>query len=238
MFVKTGFFFFILLFITSKVISQEIDITPVLQEIEKGNIANAETMLAEFKLNSPDNPSVIFLDAVLTRDGEEAAKRFTILLEKYPDSKFLDAALFRVFSYYYALGYYKKAETYLNRLKKDFPESPYVAAADRKIPDVEDAPAKPEEKIRAAEQPEKAEIKSYNFTIQAGAFLVPDNAKSLAEKLKQENLYTEISVREIGGSSLNIVTVGKFDTEAEAQKVLKRLEKEFNIKGRIVAGKK
>jgi tetratricopeptide (TPR) repeat protein len=229
------FLFFLIMFIAPKILPQEVDISSALQDVEKGNFNNAEAQLADLKLKSPNDPSVIFLDAVLTKDGEEAVRKYTILLEKYPDSKYLDAALFRVFSYYYALGYYKKAETYLDRLKKDFPESPFITAADRKIPDVEDAPpVKPEVKPRSVEQQERTEAKSFNFTIQAGAFLIIDNAKSLVEKLRKENLYTEISTREIGGSILNVVTVGKFETEAEARPVLNHIEKDFNIKGRVV----
>jgi hypothetical protein len=224
----------ILILFASKVFPQEADIIPALQEIEKGNIKNAGNLLEDLKLKNPDDPSVIFLDAVLTKDGEEAVKKYNILLEKFTNCKYMDAALFRVFSYYYALGYYKKAEIYLDRLKKDFPESPYIAAADRKIPDIEDAPVKPEIKIQPAEQPEKSDVKSYNFTIQAGAFLVVENAKSLVDKLSRENLYTEISTREIGGSLLNIVNVGRFETETEARPVLNHLEKDFNLKGRIV----
>jgi hypothetical protein len=231
---RKGFLFFILILIASKTFSQEEDIISSLQEIEKGNIKNAENLLKDLKLKNSDDPSVIFLDAVLTKDGEEAVKKYNILLEKFPGCKYIDAALFRVFSYYYALGYYKKAEAYLNKLKKDFPGSPYIAAADRKIPDIEDAPVKPEIKTPVIKQPENSGGKSYNFTIQAGAFLVIENAKNFVDKLNKESLYTEISTKEIGGSLLNVVTIGRFETEAEARPVLNRLEKEFNLKGRIV----
>lgn len=227
-------FFPILLFFTSQLFSQEVDIASALQQIENGNIKSAETILRELKTKNVNDPSVIFLDAVLTKDGEEALKKYSAILEKYPDSKYADAVIYRIFSYYYSLGYYRKAETYLDRLKKDFPESPYIKTADRKIPDIEEQPSQPIVTASKPVQPEKTEIKTYNFTIQAGAFLNVDNAKKLCDRLNKENYFTEITTKDVGGSILNVVNVGRFTTEEESKSVLILLEKKFNLKGRIV----
>jgi len=223
-----------LLIATSSLFSQEVDIATALQQIESGNIKPAEVILRDLKTKNPGDPSVIFLDAVLTKDGDEALKKYSTVLEKYPNSKYADAVIYRIFSYYYSLGYYKKAETYLNRLKKDFPESPYIKTADRKIPDIEEQP--PQQVIVPSKpiKPEKVETKTYNFTIQAGAFLNIDNAKKLCDRLNRENYFTEITTKDVGGSILNVVNVGRFSTEEESRSVLNLLEKKFNLKGRTV----
>ena len=222
------------LFFFSAIIAQEVDIAPALQQIENGNIGSAETILRDLKAKNANDPSVIFLDAVLTKDGDEALKKYSTVLEKYPDSKYTDAVIYRIFSYYYSLGYYKKAETYLNRLKKDFPESPYIKTADRKIPDIEEQPPQPVIVPAKPIQQEKVETKTYNFTIQAGAFLNIENAKKLSEQLNRENYFTEITTKDIGGSILNVVNVGRFTTENESKSALILLEKKFNLKGRTV----
>ena len=229
-------FALILLILSNQIIAQEADITPALKQIESGNIQNASKILLELKSKNMNDPSVIFLDAVLTKDGDEALKKYSTVLEKFPESKYADASLYRIFSYYYSLGYYKKAETYLDRLKKDFPESPYVKTADRKIPDIEEpgTQAVSEPQIQQPEQQKKNEAAEYNFTIQAGAFLNVDNAKNLSDQLKKENYFTEITTKEVGGSILNVVNVGKFANEEEAKPVLNFLEKKFNLKGRVV----
>jgi tetratricopeptide (TPR) repeat protein len=224
----------ILLVATSYSFSQEVDIVPALQQIENGNIKSAETILRDLKTKNANDPSVIFLDAVLTKNGEEALKKYSTVLEKYPDSKYTDAVIYRIFSYYYSLGYYRKAETYLDRLKKDFPESPYIKTADRKIPDIEELPSQSVVTPSKPIQTEKIESKIYNFTIQAGAFLNVENAKKLSEQLKRENYITEITTKDIGGSILNVVNVGRYTTEDESKTVLVLLEKKFNLKGRIV----
>jgi len=222
---------------TSTLLAQEVDIAPALQQIESGNISNASTILLNFKSKNAGDPSVIFLDAMLTKDGDEALRKYSTVLEKFPESKYADASLYRIFSYYYTLGYYKKAETYLDRLKKDFPESPYIKTADRKLPEIEEPIIQTIDKPETQPpiQPEKVEVKSYNFTIQAGAFLNVENAKKLGEQLKKENYFTEITTKEVGGSILNVVNVGKFVNEEEAKPVLSFLLSKFNLKGRTVS---
>ena len=59
------------------------DIAPALQQIESGNISNAATMLLNFKSKNAGDPSVIFLDAILTKDGDEALKNILPLLKNF-----------------------------------------------------------------------------------------------------------------------------------------------------------
>jgi hypothetical protein len=220
---------------------EEIDIVPALQKIESGHIESAELLLNEFKSKSPNDPSVLFLDAVLTKDGTKALEKYSSFIEQYPKNQFADAALYRVFSYYYSLGYYKKASSYSERLKKDFPDSPYIRSIDGSLPssDSPDIAGTNTTSIQKPDttnvKPEKSvDAKSYNFTIQAGAFIIAENAKNLCERLNKENYFTEITTREIGGSLLNVVNVGKFETEKDAASVLTMLESKYNLKARVV----
>jgi len=131
-------FYSLFIIINISILAQEADITPALRQIDSGDITSANNFLRELKSKKTNDPSTIFLDAVLTNNGEEALKKYSIVYEKYPKSKYADASLYRIFSYYYSLGYYNRAETYLSKLKNEYPNSPYIKSADRKIPDVED----------------------------------------------------------------------------------------------------
>jgi len=220
----------LLLFISAfPVLSQELDITSALQSLESGNIQKAESELQNLKIKNPNDPSVIFLDAVITTNGEEAQKKYSIVFEKYPNSKYADAALYRIFSYYYSLGYYKKAEAYLNRLKSNYPNSPYIKSADRNIPD-------DEEEITTLKPEPKSDLAGSQFklTIQAGAFLNLENAMKLIEQIKGDGYFTEITSKEIGGSILNIVNIGQFISEEETKSTLDYLQQKFSLKGRII----
>ena len=220
---KTLLFFSVILIYSSVVYTQEVDITSALNEIESGNIQTAAASLKELKKNDPNNPSVIFLDAVLTKDGDEALKKYSVVYEKFPKSKYADAALYRIFSYYYSLGIYKKAEYYLTKLKNEFPNSSYITAADRSIPDEEDG-------VSSTTQDER----TYHYTIQAGAFLNTENAQKLVDEFLKDNLEAEIAKKEIGGSEFNIVNVGKFKNEDEVNQFLKVLSEKYHLNGRIV----
>jgi tetratricopeptide (TPR) repeat protein len=207
-----------------------------LKSIESGEINKAEKILNELKSTNPNDPSVLFLDAVLTKDGEASLNKYMIVYQKYPKSNYADAALYRIFSYYFSSGLYKKAEDYLTKLKNEYPNSPYIKSADRSIPDEEEAAATQEQPSLKTEKPitPAAQIDSANFTVQAGAFLNTDNAKKLSDQLQDAGYSTQIKTKEVGGSILNVVTVGRFDTESEAEPVLNFLKQKFNLNGRVV----
>lgn len=118
-------------------LAQERDIVPALKLIERGDIEAANSILQSYKTDFPDDPSVMFLDGVLTKDGNAAVKIYATVAQRFPNSKYADAALYRIFSYYYSIGYYERARGYMNKLKNDYPNSPYIKMGDRDIPDSE-----------------------------------------------------------------------------------------------------
>lgn len=118
-------------------LAQERDIVPALKLIERGDIQAANSILQSYKTDFPDDPSVMFLDGVLTKDGNAAVKIYATVAQRFPNSKYADAALYRIFSYYYSIGYYERARGYMNKLKNDYPNSPYIKMGDRDIPDSE-----------------------------------------------------------------------------------------------------
>ena len=58
----------------------------------------------------------MFLDGVLTEDGQQAVSIYQRIIDKYPNSKYADAATYRVFAYFYALGLYETAEKMRDKL--------------------------------------------------------------------------------------------------------------------------
>ena len=222
------------IFLSINIFAGEPDISDALKQINSGNIKAAESILQNLKSTNPEDPSIIFLDGLLTKNGDEALKKYSVVLEKYPNSKYADASLYRIFTYYYSLGFYNKAQIYFERLKNDYPESAYIKLANRSIPVTEETAAlSPKINPASAGHSDKT-IKKYNYVIQAGAFLNEENAKKLSYKLRNENYFTEIITKEVGGTTLNIVNVGQFVSEEDARHELSILEKKFGIKGRIV----
>jgi len=96
------------------IIAQEVNIVSYLQQIENGKADEVKNDLIGLKEKYPDDPSVMFLEGVLTENGQKAVVIYQKVVDEYPDSKYADAALYRIYSYYYALGLYESANEKLH----------------------------------------------------------------------------------------------------------------------------
>ncbi len=215
-------------FITISLKAQEKDIISYLKLIEGGQKDSVLKLLPDLKKNFPNDPSVIFLEGVLTENGQEAIPIFSRIIDDFPKSKYADASIYRLYSYYYALGLYNTAATLLKKLKKEYPASPYIKIAEREIPS-ENEPASTEQKTSSTEN-----TADYKFTIQAGAFSNDSNADALKKSFENAGYFSYIKNKSVGGSEFRVVYVGKFANNEEAQNFLQVLNDEFKLNGRIV----
>ncbi len=227
--------------------SSEIDITPYLQKIASGQKTDVLVQIPDLKKRYPNDPSIKYLSGILEDDSRKALAIFRGIVEYTPKSYYADAAAFRIYSYYYSIGFYDKARSYYNRLKKDYPNSPYIKLAQKNIPkdndlltELEVKKAKPvyetkntdstiDKKNTANETKEK-----YQYKIQAGAFSKEENAASLNKNFLDAGYDSEIIQKNVGGTIFHVVVVGKFKTDDEAQSFLELINNKFNINGRII----
>ena len=238
--VKIIFTILILNFLSIKPFAQETNIIPYLKQVESGNKQVVLNELPDLKKDHPDDPSILFLEGIVTENGQNSVAIYKKLVSTYPESKYADAAVYRIYSYYYALGLYQSAKNYLEMLKKNYPESPYLDAAERKIPvkdelTSEDKVVKKQPPVKKVEPP-KTEKKNlnYKFTIQAGAFSNTDNALTLLKKFEDAGFYSEVKEKNVAGTSFHVVFIGKFLTEDEAKKFLDVINARFSLDARIV----
>lgn len=239
---SSGIIVFLMLVLTGNFFAQDFDIGGQLMDIDAGKIAKAQKELVELKQKFPNSPSVLYLDALLTENGDEAVAKYNIIVENFPKSKYADDALYKVYSYYYASGAYRMADGYLQQLKDSYPHSEFIKIAE----DI--AEGKEQDSIfistsnkqTAAQKniipTEKSEIRTreYKYTIQAGAFISLNNARNLKKSFESAGYFSEIKEKTIGGSILNVVTVGQYATESDAKSDLTAINKNFNLEGRVV----
>lgn len=228
-----------IIFGSSQIFAQEVNIIPYLKQIENGRSKEVENKLPELKKEYPNSSSVLFLQGVLTMNAQDALPIYRKILKKYPHSKYADAALYRIYSYYYALGLYKNAKEKLTQLKTQYPDSPYLNIIDKKIPNKDEKFPSTKSKVNPvtnkAEPSHKIESdKDYKFTIQAGAFSVIGNAKSLKKDFEDAGYYSKIKDKVVAGTTFHVVYVGKFETQKSADSFLYQINKQFNLKGRVV----
>lgn len=218
----------ILIFLTSLLHAQYVNIVPQLQDIEAGYIEKVQKDLIQLKENKPGDPNVIFLEAVVTEDGEKSRELYELVYNNFPNSSFADAALFRNFSFYYALGLYKKAEELKERLRKEYPESPYLKNTDRTFPKVDEMIIVDSSPYQIKNPAEK------RFTIQAGAFSDSQNAQNLKDKFISDGFISNITLKNVNNIQLHIVTVGSFIERIQAENFIDDLQTKYSITGRVI----
>lgn len=207
--------------------AQDVDIVNYLKQIESGEKNEVEKILPGLKEKYPNSPSVMFLDGVLTENGQDAIVIYSKIVNSYPASKYADAALYRIYSYYYALGLYETAKKQLEKLKKEYPDSPYIKIADKDIPSGgEIAPV--DKKEPDITKPD------FGYTIQAGAFSKLQNAQSLRKDFDDSGFKSEIKDKTVGGTVFHVVYVGEFKSEDDARNFLQVINKEYKLDGRVV----
>lgn len=242
---KKTFFIISFLCFLSLQTAQSVDIVKQLKMVEKGQINQAQVDLENLKSEYPDHPDIIFLDAVLTSDGNIAFEKYSRVYQIFPDSRFADASVFRMFSYHLALGEYSKAKNYKVILEDEYPRSPYIKIAEKNLTSLNSSTVvshKPESNQKSNSQKNNTSqnfsVKNtevnFSFTIQAGAFISKENASKLNLQFANRGFPTHILKKDIAGSILNIVTVGEFETMDEARTALQSINREYNIKGRII----
>ena len=225
------FLIFFSLQITSQVFAQEVDIVPYLKMIEQGKIDEAKSNLLDLKTDYPKSSNLIFLEGVLTENAQDAVVLYQTLVEKYPKSAYADAAIYRLYSYYFALGLYNTADKNLNMLKKDYPESPYIKMASVNVVknEVEETTLQSNETTN-----QNTKEKDNNFSVQAGAFTNAANANILKKDIENAGMVSFVKEKNVAGTVFTVVYIGKFETRKEAEDFLPIANTRFRIAGRVV----
>lgn len=210
--------------------AQEVDIIPYLKKVEQGNLEEVKSELINLKSDYPKSSNLIFLETVLTENGQDAVALYQKLIDDFPNSKYADASLYRIYSYYFALGLYNTADKQLERLKKEYPESPYIKMADVNVVKKNDEES-PTLTNKVIEQSSTED--DYHFTIQAGAFTNAPNAAGLKKEIENAGMISFIKEKNVAGTVFNVVYIGKFTSRKEAEDFLPVANTRFRINGRV-----
>jgi len=209
---------------------QDVNIVQYLKQIEKGEVQEVKDRLVELKKSFPLSPNVMFLDGVLTENGQEAIEIYQKILDKYPKSAYADAALYRIYTYYYALGLYDSADKFLTKLKQEYSESPYIKMANLNSAANDENETQP--LTETIVNPNMDDV-NYKFTVQAGAFTNSANAAALKKEIEDAGMNAFIKEKNVGGTIFNVVYVGKFINRNDAEGYLQIINSRFKLSGRV-----
>lgn len=221
------FFTALLIFFTEKSFSQEYNIVPLLKKVEEGKSGEVKEELQPLIKRNPGDPSLLFLSALLTEDGAKANEKYLKIVKTFPKSKYADAALFRIYSYYTAIGDENEAALYHKKLKTDYPSSNYLASFEKIT--VENSEA------NESEAGTNAKPDNFQFTIQVGAFSSLKNAEVLKAELEDSGYKIELVEKNVAGTIFNVLYLGNFKDKKLAEKILEKVNIDFKLNGRIVS---
>ena len=220
----------------------EPDIKKYVAAINNGNADEVRREIPVLVTKYPNNPGVLYLQGLVTREGSEAIRTYQSIVDNFPESEWADDALYRIYQFYYALGLYRTAEIKMAQLVEKFPDSPYARSAAGAVP-AEPAPAEqqstteneaPAEKEASAGDvpvvtppiarpstetvPAQADtVIPVRFVLQVGAFGLQNNAQSLKERFDASGYPVEMISKVKDTRALFLVWVGNYATYEEAK---------------------
>ncbi len=201
--------------------------------IESGQTDAVKTELPSLLAKYPGNAGVLYVKALLTTEGAEAVRIYQSIVDNSPKSEWADDALYKVHQFYQAIGLYRTADLKLNQLKKDYPTSKYVIAA--QSGDVKDLPKEDEPVTTPSEKNQPKPAMQGQFSLQVGAYTTTVNAEK--QKLFFEDLGYPVEVinKVKDGRSLYTVNIGNFQTYDQAKAKSAEIRKKYNIDSFVVA---
>jgi hypothetical protein len=207
------------------------DIQRRLELIEKGQGEAVKAELPTLMTTFQNHPGVLYLQAVLTSDGTEAAKIYQTIVDNFPQSEWSDDALFKLYQYYYSVGLYKTADQKLEQLRRDYPCSTY--GADQPI--VEEPKTIPQEAPAVVQPPGKADRYSTVYTVQAGTFSILQNAEELKARFQRDGYTASIFTIVNNGRKFHKVWVGEFQKQEDARRFGAEIKKKYNLETIVVS---
>lgn len=215
------------------------DISSYLKQIEKGQIEKIRKEINILIKEKNSDPNLIFLDAVITPDGQIALDKYNRIVNEFPHSEYADASLYRVYAYYYAVGLYSKSNEYSNLLKREYADSPYIKNCIYvNIPQKTENSSK-EKTNPANEKDEKRFVKNdqellnnnKNFTIQLGAFSSKENAQKIIVKAKEAGYKCNSAVK----NKLTVITINYITNENESEDIIiQKINKKLGVTAKIL----
>ncbi|MFB0515993.1 MAG: SPOR domain-containing protein [Candidatus Neomarinimicrobiota bacterium] len=92
----------------------------------QGKVEEVAEALPQLYRQHPNDGSILYLEGLITQDGDTAFEMFKRVAQLYPTSPYADDALLKIGEYLYARGLYTQAAHYLKRIPVHYPRSELV----------------------------------------------------------------------------------------------------------------
>ncbi len=217
-----------------------------IDRIAQGQTESVREELPSLLSRFPNHPGVLYVQALLTKEGTEAVRMYQSIVDNFPKSEWADAALYKVYQFYYALGLYRTAELKLAQLKKEYPRSPYAQGQEQSGLPVEEpaptptapavvptTPALPPTTDTVASQADQQP--QARWVLQVGAFTLQENAGKLKSFFEGLGYPVEIISKVKDSKTLILVLIGNYATAEAARSAAAELKRKHGVDGIVMS---
>lgn len=190
------------------------DIEALLHRIRAGEREEVARLLPSLQKTHADKAGVLFLQALCEENAEKALDIYQRIVDEHAGSSWADDALHRLYQYSYAVGAYRTARTYQERMDRDYPRSPYASPA------------------ATAAKKEKEGEKQYS--VQVGAYSKESDARRRIEELKAKGYTAYLREKTVRGKTVHAVWLGIFPAYAQAQAFAQKLKEQQGLDALVV----
>ena len=240
------------------ILGQNIDM--YISLINEGQVNSVKEKLPELISKYPNSAGVIYLQALLTKDGMKSFDLYNLLIEKFPKSRFSDDASVKLGEYFYARGLYSQACRSLSQFPRKHPRyhdmqrvidilvssfqavgqndsaKYYLSIYQGMFPylDVEKYGINTDGVNMTSTKKNHYSNKRSPFVIQIGAFSSLKNAKRLKLQANQIGYEVEIVQVETNEKTLNAVRVVRYNSKTAAEKVGQNIKRKLGVDFRVL----
>ena len=220
----------------------EQDVRSRLDLIHSGKSDQVRTEMTMLLRQYPNDAGVKYLDAYLTENGDQALRKYQMIVDQYPKSEWADDALYKVYQYYYAVGLYKTAEAKMSQLNEQYPTSIYAKREpkpDERIPVPVPVNTEPpaEKPVPAEQQPvQTPAVKSAGpFAVQVGVYSQESAAQQQARQVSAVvGREAIVFAKQSGGKTVHAVAFDGFPSDAAARTSGAELKSKYNLECFVV----
>ncbi|MBN8705927.1 MAG: SPOR domain-containing protein [Bacteroidetes bacterium] len=213
----------------------EVYIKPLVDMLNEGRAQDVHNLLPAITAENPNDPGIIFLNAVFNQDAEAAAVVYDSLVTAFPASFAAQKAAERLIQYHNSRNEPVKAKIYQDFLTGQgiaLTEQTQVTIVAPPIKIMEPVVAeKPVAKVKPVKEPESG---SGKFFIQAGAFAAKNQADKALKNIKAKGFSGKVVKETTNKKIFYKVRIGPYSSDDDAQAGVGKLKSKLEINGFVV----
>lgn len=216
------------LVVTPLLFGQQAAVRAKILAVAEGHAEDVRRELPSLLAAYPNDPGVLFLSAILERDGNKALETYHRIVRQYPHSEWADDSQWRIVQYYALLRDTLAARQALGEYQQRFPLSEFLIHAQNLVQStVGLEQTSPQRAAAPASSPQRGEPteSQQRYTLQIGAYSTKEVADQEAAKYRAQRLRIEVIEK---APSLFAVTIGDYSSRAAAEKARPLVEQQCN----------